>query len=135
MEITKKGLATIIVGAAILGGVIERAVSNQERLTLDKKIVEKFYNDVTTTITEKTNKDGTTEKETVIVDRTKHESKATENLEITKSTPDKDWFVSVSADNNRRYALDVKRRILGPIYLGGFADTDRRFGVSLGMSF
>lgn len=84
--------------------------------------------------------DGT--KETII----DHTDKSVENKDQ-KHTETKyakaDWNISASAGQDITniqklelvYGVHVQRRILGPFYLGGMADTSKRVGLSIGMEF
>lgn len=59
--------------------------------------------------------------------------------EIQLQTP-KNWLVSGSYGTDIHtltpsYGIDVKRRILGPVFLGANGDTSGRVGLTLGMEF
>lgn len=52
----------------------------------------------------------------------------------------KDWLISAAYNTDIHtllpsYGADVKRRILGPIFIGGNADISGRVGLTLGMEF
>lgn len=61
-----------------------------------------------------------------------------------KSTPSpiipKNWLLSGTYGTDIHtlmpaYGVDVKRRILGPLFIGGNADSSGRIGLTLGMEF
>jgi hypothetical protein len=60
--------------------------------------------------------------------------------QVSLQTPPPNWLVSATYNTDIHtlqpsYGADVKRRILGPVFLGINADTSGRFGASLGMEF
>lgn len=92
-----------------------------------------------TTTTETTHTDGT--KTTVTVDKSVD---STRTDSTTKSDTVVDgkprWNIAVDfAPQNPEigyfYGVNVKRRMLGPVFAGAFINTDRRVGVSLGLEF
>jgi hypothetical protein len=60
--------------------------------------------------------------------------------QVSLQTPPPNWLVSATYNTDIHtlqpsYGADVKRRILGPLFLGINADTSGKFGASLGMEF
>ena len=124
--------------------IVALSVSATKRLwpTIDTqvKVEEKevIKKDVRTIIKERTNPDGTSTKETIIVDNSK-ESSTKKFEQIT--TKKNDWFVAAGAEarlselNNPIYRIEVNRRILGDIYVGASGRTDGSVGLQVGFSF
>ena len=106
------------------------------------EVVEKevVRTDVRTIIKEVVKADGTKEKTTEIIDKTKRtdESKKTD-VKLAK----KDWHVSVLytrnvSENQAGYTLNVSRRQLGPWFLTGSMGrigNDTNLGIGIGMEF
>ncbi len=133
MDIPGKGIVLIAVVSAIAGGYIERQFVGSGSILKDTITKNK---DVTTIIKEKKNKDGSTESETTIVDKSK------EKEQLVATTPGKapDWFLQAGGtlggqDAERVYMGSLSRRILGPVHLGVWATSDKRFGALLGLQF
>lgn len=135
MEIPGRGLVLIIVASAMAGGVLEWAVSSRKTIKHSTSISESVDNNITTVIKEDTRADGSSHKETVIVDRSKTERSKEESLVITESKPMPGWHLYAGRNNEETYMLGVQRRIIANIYLGAYADTRASYGVSLGISF
>lgn len=124
--------------------IVALSVSATKRLwpTIDTqvKVEEKevIKKDVRTIIKERTNPDGTSTKETIIVDNSKESSTKKFEQIITKKN---DWFVAAGAEarlselNNPIYRIEVNRRILGDIYVGASGRTDGTVGLQVGFSF
>lgn len=96
---------------------------------------EKVNNDVTTVVKEHVNKDGTVDKQTTIVDKSKSQTNKT--IEAVLKKPD--WFVTVTYGINHDldsvYGLLVNRRILGNVFVGGYLTTKKDLGLSVGYEF
>ncbi len=81
--------------------------------------------------------DGT--KETIIDEKRDTDTNIISEKESKPATSD--WRVGVAASvpdvftTGAAYTLNVERRILGDIYLGGYARTDKEFGVIISYSF
>ena len=79
-------------------------------------------------------KDGT--KVTKIKERSKKSSESTK-LNSREVIPlDKKWLIGVSTSlTDQEYRLDISRRIIGGIYVGAYASTEKEFGVSVSLNF
>lgn len=131
MLINYRNLALLVFISAVVGAVIERSYSGpiivkQEQ---DKAATQ---NNITTVIKEKKSAGGSTITETTIVDRTKKEEL---HSELVRAAPATNWALYGMVGVDRSYGLGVQRRILGNIFIGGYADTNQRLGVSLGILF
>ncbi len=129
MEVPRKLPVLMLVASACLGGYIEQRVSGEGVSSSSEE--SKTKNNIVTVIKERVLKDGTKETDTIITDR----SKKTEEQTLTIAAPPKDWMLAATVNDERSYGLSVQRRILGNIFLGAFADTNARFGASLGLQF
>lgn len=109
------------------------------KVKIETKEVEKEVRvkDVVTVTKIITKPDGTKEEVITVIDKTK------ENLSkvSTQKVMAKDWHASVAVktDNIRfeklTYGVSVERRVLGDIFLGVNADTEGKFGGSVGIEF
>lgn len=135
MEISTKALATIVVGAAILGGFAERAVTNRETAKQSSKETESTDNNITTIIKEHDNVDGSKDKSTTIVDKSKSkEQKQTESL-VTTVVASNNWMLWGGVNVQQTYYAGLNRRILGPVYLGVWGSTAKDVGLSIAVQF
>lgn len=131
MEMPVKAIVCIMIGSALLGGYIEHQFNKgstvKDTITNNK--------DITTIIKEKKNKDGSSETDTTIVDRSK------EKEQIVATAPGKapDWFIQAGMGLDRGltkvYMGSVSRRVLGPVYVGIWASSQQAAGVSLALQF
>jgi hypothetical protein len=127
---------TVIVIAATYAATKHFAPRIETQVKVEE--VEIIKKDVRTIIKEVIKKDGTVEKETVIVDNSQESSKKTsESLKIKKD----DWFVAVGIEakpsrlNEQEYKFEVNRRIISDFFLGASANTEGRIGVQVGFQF
>lgn len=107
------------------------------------KEVEVIKKDVVIVEKEIVRPDGTIEKERTEIDKSKYESEKNfsekESTLIVGSKPQ--WKVQASTNfkNNNvagpLYGLGVERRIIGPIFVGGFVNADKQVGLSLSWEF
>lgn len=102
--------------------------------TEEKEVVR---TDVRTIIREVERKDGTKERETTIIDRTKRANESSSSL--TKLQP-KNWSAHLGAHSAfdgqpPQYSLLINRRILGPFFVGLSGNTDRSAGLHFGAEF
>lgn len=124
--------------------VVALSVSATKRLwpTVDTQVKieerEVIRKDIQTIIKERTNPDGSTEKETTIVDHSKESStKKSEVIVHAKNN----WFVAAGAESklsnieNPRYKIEVNRRVLGDIFVGASANTEGMVGLQVGFQF
>lgn len=135
MNLKQTAIYTLIVIAVSVATTkyLWPTVETQIRIE-EKEVIKK---DIRTIIRERTNPDGSTEKETEIIDRSK-EKREKELEQITNKR--KDWFVAAGtsinfSDAKPVYNVQVNRRIIGPIYLGGTAHTNGQVGVQIGLEF
>ncbi len=131
MELNSKVLSLIVVASLAAGVILEKQLVAVKKETDTSKI----SNDITTVIKEKQNKDGSIEKDTTIVDKSKRDEKLISVAPILSPN----WIVrggyGLAKDLNAVYTVSVDRRILGPIFLGGWASSQQSAGVSLAIEF
>lgn len=82
--------------------------------------------------------DGTTVHEVVEVNKTEQSKVESSDTKVTVKKPD--YKVSIipqySFDTNKiTYGGSVEKRISGPIFVGIYADSDKRIGLSVGVEF
>lgn len=139
MQINLKVAAiyTVVVVALAVGATKRLWPTIDTKLTIQEKEVVK--KDIQTVIKEVVRPDGTKETVTTIVDKSKESSSKTLEQIITKKN---DWFVaagieagSLSEIANPIYRLEVNRRVLGDIYVGVSATTNKSVGLQVGFSF
>lgn len=134
--------AQVVIGLALLalGAYIGRAtVVPAEQTSIEQTDKEQIKKDIKTVTKETRNKDGSVVIETVVVDKSKEKKSTVTVFEQTKLEKT-DWFLQVTADSVRLvespvYGLSVNRRVLGPLYLGISAKTDRTVGASVGIEW
>lgn len=116
------------VGRYLQPARIEIKKEQVEVVKKDIKIVEKLI----------TRPDGTTEKETITEDKTKTEKETLESSLTINKKPD--WKVSGLSgldlsSKSQFYGVQVDRRIIGPVFVGVTATTNKTIGLSVGMEF
>lgn len=125
----------------LIVGVVSVAVTRYYFPQIQTKIVETtkevVRTDIQTVVKTVTLPNGNTESTTTITDHTIKTDIQNKELTIVKA---KDWLVSGSVDSNFKldtpmYGLQVQRRILGPVFVGGLLDTKGNVGLSVGMEF
>jgi xanthosine utilization system XapX-like protein len=131
----KNSIIIAVVGILVGFGLGTKIFPTIKEKTVEVQ-VDKVVKDVQTVIKVVTRPDGTKEEITTIVDRTK-ENKEYSN---TKTVSKNDWHISANAgrsfsDSNIIYGIQVERRVLGDVYLGALATTDKRVGISVGIDF
>jgi len=98
--------------------------------------------DTVTVVKEITKPDGTKEKTTTTTDKSKidtnTDSDTKTSIVITNQKPQ--WKVSALLTTKQGsfgpvYGAMVERRILGPIFAGAFANTDKAVGLTVGLEF
>lgn len=102
----------------------------------EREVVRK---DIVTIVKEITKPDGTKETVTTTTDNTV-ERKDTKTEHLETKIVEKQWFIAAgvareSLVSENIYQLSVNRRILGPIYAGLSANTEKQFGLNVGMEF
>lgn len=130
------GIYTVVIAALAIGATKRLWPSIETQVKVEEKEVIK--KDVRTIIKERTNTDGSSTKETIIVDNSKESStKKFEQITVKKH----DWFVVAGAEArlselaNPSYKFEVNRRIIGDIYIGATANTRGSVGLQIGFSF
>lgn len=118
MKYVITSIISAIAGAAILYWYMPQ--NSAETITKDRIIT------VTRTVK---SPDGT-----VITDERKEENSTTKEKVIT-ADKSPDWHISIGSDINRIIKLEVSRRILGPITIGVYGDTNKTIGVGVGILF
>lgn len=131
-----KNVVVVLVVAALSVAVTKYYWPRVETKTVEVT-KEVLKTDVRTVVKIVEKPDGSKETTTEIVDHSsKESSKSKESVKYTQ----KDWMVSASASTKFTniepiYGAQVQRRILGPIYMGVVASTDKMVGVSVGLEF
>lgn len=127
------GAIVLVAVTAVLTRYYWPRIETQE-VTVEKEVVKK---DVRTVVREIVRPDGTTERNTEIIDRTRERIDRSQTITQYKQS---DWVVSLGAYSDRlqdgpHYGLVVQRRVLGPAFVGLSADTEQRYGVIVGWEF
>lgn len=125
----------------VVGIVIGRYTTPEKVVTktvTEVKTVTVVQHDTQTVITEKP--DGT--KTTVITDKSVDTTQKDKTQETEKTVENykPQWKVGVQlAPKNPQYeyfyGVEVERRILGPVFVGAFGNTDRTLGLIVGLEF
>lgn len=144
------GLGFAIAYTALPSRVVEKehtvyqdriVVKEVEKKNTDKKNNRTYIRIVTT------HPDGTSTTETRIVDMGETVTVSTsqkDSTEETKVVTDKeketirstnDTLISLGVNNNIAYGLHIQKRLLGPIFVGGFGYTDKNLGLNVGIAF
>ena len=111
--------------------VIKEVVKENIKKNTQTKTVETWYPDGRHTIeTYILNQD------TIIIEKELLAEKEIKK-EIEKIIDNKkpNWLVGVSYGNRQDYGITVDRRVLGPIFLGAYAKTDKDLGIAVKMEF
>jgi hypothetical protein len=140
---------TILVGVIgfVLGGLFqpkEVEVREVEKIVYKEQITKKSNIKRDVNKRETIKPDGTKVIETVT--STSRDSQSDSNIsseqEKSKSTKvNNNWHISVLYSpsimgiQDQTYALDIQRRILGNLFLGASASTQKQIGVSIGLEF
>ena len=116
-----------------LGSQLSPTVKTKE-VEVEKQVVVKDVITVTKIITRP---DGSKEEVITTTDKSKENKQSTNTKTVAKS----DWHASISANtpdiglNNVRYTIQVERRILGDLFIGGNLSSDKSAGLSVGLEF
>lgn len=119
-----------VIGAAVGAGVTKAYFPSTKIETVE---VEKTKEKIVTVTKERKNVDGSS-----VIETTKTEDRKISETTKTVATiapPAPDWRISGGSDFKAYYRLEVQRRIVGPVHLGAFADTNKAVGLSLGVEF
>lgn len=131
MNIPNKALVLVVIASIGVGVALEEKLLGIAKETDTSKV----SNDITTVIKEKKNKDGSIEKDTTIVDKSRQEQS---KIVIVPMAPP-NWLVGgelgLTKDITNVYTLYVNRRILGPVFVGIWASSQQSAGVSLALLF
>jgi hypothetical protein len=124
-------ISVVILGLGIYIGRV--AFPRVETKEVEKEVIKR---DVVTVTKEVIKPDGT--KETITTSTDKSQSVADKSISIAKAAPQ--WHFSggvsrASLVSENVYSLTVERRILGPVYLGITANTEKTIGILIGAEF
>ncbi len=102
------------------------------------KTVEIVKHDTTTIVKEHKNRDGSSDTETTVVNHDIDLSKSDDSKTITNLTPQ--WKVQGQYGYNFQslrpvYGAAIERRIVGPLFIGAWGNTDHTVGLSVGLEF
>lgn len=146
MNIQLKYLAAIVIVAMACGAALTRQFAPRE-VTKTQLVDHDVIKDHVVTVTKEiVRPDGSKEIDTTVVDDKKQDDVKKETITDVKPIPQlkPQWFATVGAGldasslrdlSNPVYNLGVNRRILGPIYLGAWANTKSQVGIQLGLEF
>lgn len=146
-------VVVFVAGCAVGRFSLPAKIVEKERIVYQERIVEKRVEATkdhkVTTKLEMTKPDGTKTIETKIVNEKYSDSnidtimnKDGSKVMEKENTSQTNTIVSLLA--NATYSISIigpnlgimaQRRLIGPIYIGGFGYTDRSFGLSLGLAF
>jgi len=138
----KKQLAVAFLLVAAAGVAAGRYINPRVEIKVEEhtKEVEVVKRDVKTVIKQVERPDGTKETETTIEDKTRSETQKESDKESSKivSNEKAQWKISAHLVPKEGllgpvYGASVERRILGPIFAGAFGNTDKVFGLSVGI--
>lgn len=128
-----RGVIALLVALAI-GYSLGRYLQPPEIRIEEREVT--IHHDTVTTIREIVHVDGSKEIVTIIDDKTKEES--TTKTETSTMRPQ--WLVTAGFNpkcvtTGYLYEVSVSRRVLGPIMVGVFANTDKNIGLNVGLEF
>lgn len=113
-----KVVAILCVVSMIIGAIVTKMYSSTEKEEVKDKIV--------TVIKEHKNSDGSSDTET----RTVENKKDTTTTNVIPSS----WLATGLYDF-KSYGVQVQRRILGPVWAGGYVKTNGEFGLAVSIEF
>ena len=131
-------LVTAAVSASITRYYFPQVTVQTKTVEADHSVT---HNDVKTVTHEVKKPDGEVDTDITTIDSTVHTDTDTKTAQVVQLAPEKNWYVGATASitgvnfANPAYGVQVNRRILGPIFLGGTVNTKGEFGISLGMEF
>lgn len=134
---SNKNIAILVLVVAALSAAVTRYYFPQVSTKVEVQEKEVIKKDIKTIIKEIVRPDGTKETVTEVVDHSK-ESKESKTS-ITTFKP-KDWVIAATAETKDlrqqfAYGIHIQRRILGPVFVGITANTEKQFGASVGLEF
>lgn len=133
---TRQISAYILIALAAVAGTRYLWPRVEYKHTVEQKEV--VRKDVVTVIKEVVRKDGSRETVTEIVDRSRENSSRTETKVSTKKS---EWSLSLLLKSDASklgepvYGLMAQRRLLGPVWVGVGASTDRQIMATIGLEF
>ncbi len=139
MEVPVRYIVYAVVIAAVGGSLIQKQWDGKELQKVQDKLTSSEKNHTVTVIKKITRPDGSTEEDT-----TKTEDQVKKDIEqhiaeSSKPAYNPQWFIgassTVNAGNNQIYALNLYRQLLGPVFVGGYANSNREVGLSVGVLF
>ena len=155
--LSKIGIGLVVVATAVASGyyLAPTKVEEKEKIVYQDKIVEKIvYVKKTNKKTNKTTirlvtikPDGTKTVETKIVDNSElivDQSKQSDKTEVSSKTDEKSKVVERDKESTiisaayklpGVYGAAIDKRLLGPVWVGGFGFIDGTFGLKLGLGF
>lgn len=120
-----------------LGYAAARYTLPVKTITVEKEVVKTIVNTVTKTRTV-TSPDGTTTTETETTDKSKTitESDKSQVIENDKAKYKVSLQGGYNFDAGRQvYGLTAEKRFAGPVFIGAWGNTDKAYGLSIGMEF
>jgi len=142
-----KKIAIMVLVALGLGYAVGRYVQPASIKIVKEeviKIVDRINKDVVTIIEKITRPDGTVEEKTTIIDKTQYEhyQQQQTNESTTIVSQKAQWKVQglagIRIDDFRGpqiYGVGIERRIIGPVFVGVWGNTDKQVGLSVGLEF
>ena len=141
MEVKVKTAALAIVGIALLSYATGRYMQPAKvvtKIVTETKEIVVVKNDVQTVTHEVDHPDGTVEKTTTTVDKSQETiaKESRTDIEQTKTNQKPQWLIGAqltpqSGPLGPVYGAEVQRRIIGPIFVGAFGNTNRTVGLSV----
>lgn len=133
-----KKCIVMILSALLVGIIIGKTGNNTNRVTNEGTVVTKNEKNVTKRIVKERLPDGTITTTTEIVDKSVINEKESHKNTVEIVT-EKKWHVSIDAttkiDLKPSYGLQLERKLLGSVSVGGRVTTDGAVGVVIGVSF
>lgn len=136
-SLVKNYLITAILALAIgfgLGSYLMPRIETQTVET-EKEVIRR---DVVTEIREIVRPDGSRETVSTIVDKSKEQK---DSKSVITTIAQSNWHVSLNGSvkslklEQPIYTLQIERRVLGDIYIGGSVSSEKAVGLSIGMEF
>lgn len=124
-----------LLSAVVSAAVTQRFFPQTKTVEVEKDVTHTDVQTVTHTVTRP---NGEIDSTITIVDHTQKVDTSSKTVVLAPVPPN--WLVSATATTGLKsiepvYGVNVNRRILGPLFIGGLADTKGNVGVSLGMEF
>src|SRR5665213_1723485 len=128
-----KYIAILCLISAVIGGVVTKMYSPPKTVEVTRDVTHTEIQVVTHTVKLPSGEIDTTTTTNQDIKQVDTDNKSTPSPVIPKN-----WLVSGTYGTDIHtlmpaYGVDVKRRILGPLFIGGNADSSGRIGLTLGM--